>query len=94
MWRIKQYSAGKIYPQLLLHTLRLIIKLPAVPIHYIGGNDIVDERIGWAYHFVVLNKYMEMFPAHMVEDVIGVAVVTPCILQNLPIHDQEIKKKY
>jgi hypothetical protein len=94
MRRIKQYSASKIYPQLLLHTLRLIVKLPAIPIHYIGVDDIMVEGIGWAYHSAVLNKYMKVFPTQMVEDAIGVAVVTPCILQNLPILVQEIEKKY
>jgi hypothetical protein len=45
----------------------------------------VVEGVGWARarHSSVLNQSKEVFPAQKVEDTIGVAVVTPCILHNL-----------
>jgi hypothetical protein len=91
---IKQYSARKTYPQLLLHPLRLVVEFPAVPIYCIGGDSVVVEGVGWARHSGVLNKSREMFPAQKAEDAIGEAAVTPCTLQNLPRPVQVIKKKY
>jgi hypothetical protein len=89
---ILQYS--KTYPQLLLHPLRLVIEFPVVLIYCIGGDDVVVEGVGWSHHSGVLNQSREVFPAQKVEDAIGVAVVTPCILHNLPRPVQVINKKY
>ena len=84
MQHIKQYSARKTYPQLLLHPLHLVLELPVVPIHYIGGDGVVVEGIGRARHSDVFNKSREVFPAQKVKEAIGVAVVTPSILHTLP----------
>jgi hypothetical protein len=84
MLHIKQYNARKTYPQLLLHPLRLVVELHVVPIHCIEGEGVVIEGIGRAHHSGVLNKSREVFPTQKVKDAIGVATVTPCILQNLP----------
>jgi hypothetical protein len=92
MQHIKQYSASKTYPQLLLHPLRLVVELPAVPIYCIGGDGVVVEGEGWARHSGVLNHSREVFPAQKAEDTIGVAAVTPCTLHNLPRPVQVIKK--
>jgi hypothetical protein len=62
MRHIKQYSARKTYPQLLLQPLRLVIEFPVVPIYCIRGDDVVVEGVGWAHHSGVLNKYREVFP--------------------------------
>ena len=91
---IKQYSARKTYPQLLLHPLRLVVEFSVVPIYCIGGDSVVVEGVGWSHHSGVLNQSREVFPAQKVEDAIGVAVVTPCTLQNLPRPFQVIKIKY
>ena len=77
MWHIKQYSARKTYPQLLLHPLCLVVEFLAVPIYFIVGDDVVVEGVGWARHSGVLNKSKEVFPALKVDNVIGFAVVTP-----------------
>jgi hypothetical protein len=82
MWHILQYR--KTYPQLLLHPLHVVVDFPTVPIYYIGGNDVVVEGVGWTRHSSVLNQSREVFPAQNDDDAIGVAVVTPCILHNLP----------
>jgi hypothetical protein len=79
-------------PKALLHLLHLVVELSAVLIHFIGGDDVMVEGIGWAHHSSALNKSMEVFPGK-VKDAIGVAIVTPCILQNLPRPIQVIKKK-
>jgi hypothetical protein len=42
---IKQYSASKTYPQLLLHPLHLVVELSVVPIYCIGGDDVVVEGV-------------------------------------------------
>jgi hypothetical protein len=84
----------KTYPQLLLHLLHLVVELFVVSIHCIGGDGVVIEGIGWAHHSGVLNKSREVFLTRKAKDAIGVAVVTPCILQNLPRPVQVIKKKY
>ena len=84
----------KTYPQLLLHPLRLVIEFPAVPVYCIGGDGVVVQGVGWARHSGVLNQSREVFPAQQAEDAIGVAVVTPCILHNLPRPSQVINKKY
>jgi hypothetical protein len=68
---IKQYSARKIYPQLLLHLLRLDIELLDVSIHCIRSDDVVVEGIGQTHHSSVLNKSKEVFPIQKVEDAIG-----------------------
>jgi hypothetical protein len=36
----------KIYPQLLLHLLCLVIEFPVVPVYYIGGDGVVVEGVG------------------------------------------------
>jgi hypothetical protein len=68
---IKQYSARKTYPQLLLHPLRLVVELPVVPIYCIEGDGVVVEGEGWARHSGVLDKSREVFPAQKAEDAIG-----------------------
>ena len=70
---IKQYSARKTYPQLLLHPLRLVIEFPAVPVYCIGGDGVVVEGEGWARHSGVLHKSREVFPAQQAEDVVAVS---------------------
>ena len=91
---IKQYSARKTYPQLLLHPLRLVVELSAVPIYCIGGDGVVVEGEGWARHSGVLHKSREVFPAQQAEDVVGGATMTPSIIQNRPRPVQVINKKY
>jgi hypothetical protein len=83
MQRIKQYNVRNTYPHLLLHMFHLVLKLPIILIHYIFGDNVVVEGIGWARHSSVLNKSREVFPTQKAENAIGVVVVTPCILQNL-----------
>jgi hypothetical protein len=78
----------------LLHPLCLGVEFPIITIYCIGGDDIVVEGVGWAYHFGVLNQSREVFPAQKDKDAIGVAVVTSCILHNLPRPVQVIKKRY
>jgi hypothetical protein len=82
------------YPQLLLHPLHLVVEFPVVSVYCIGGDDIVVEGVGWALHFGVLNQSKDVFSTQKAEDVIRVAVVTPCILHNLPRPIQVINKKY
>jgi hypothetical protein len=77
----------------LLHSLRLVVEFPVVPVYCIGGDNVVVEGVGWTRHSVVLNQFREMFPAQKVEYVIGVAAVTPRILHNLPRPVQVINKK-
>jgi hypothetical protein len=72
---ILHYS--KIYPELLLHPLRLVVEFPVVPVYCIGGDDVVVKGVGWARHSVVLNQSREVFPAQQAEDAIGVATMTP-----------------
>jgi hypothetical protein len=67
----------KTYPQLLLHPLCLVIEFLAVPVYYIGGDDVVVEGEGWARHSGVLHKSREVFPAQQAEDAIGGATMTP-----------------
>jgi hypothetical protein len=92
MRQILQYS--KTYSQLLLHSLRLVVEFLVVPIYCIGGNGVVVEGIGWVCHSGVLNQSREVFPTQKVEEAIGVAGVTPCIIHNLPRPVQVINKKY
>jgi hypothetical protein len=77
----------------LLHPLRLVVKFHTVPVYCIRGNGVVVEGVDWAHHFGVLNQSREVFPAQKAEDAIGFAVVTPCILHNLPRPVQVINKK-
>jgi hypothetical protein len=88
MRHILQYS--KIYPQLLLHPLRLIVEFPVVSVYCIGGDDVVVEGVGWVRHSGVLNHSRKVFPAQKSEDAIGVAAMTPCILHNLHRLEQVI----
>jgi hypothetical protein len=60
MRHILQYS--KTYPQLLLHTLRLVVEFPAVLVYCIGGDDVVVEGVSWVRHSTVLNQSREVFP--------------------------------
>jgi hypothetical protein len=92
MRHILHYS--KTYPQLLLHSLCLVVEFPAVPVYCIRGDDVVVEGVGWDHHSGVLNQSREVFPAQKAEDAIGVAAVTPCILHNLSRPIQVINKKY
>jgi hypothetical protein len=46
MQHIKQYSARKTYPHLLLLHVRLVAELLVVPIHCIGGDGVVVVGIG------------------------------------------------
>lgn len=73
MQHIKQYSARKTYPQLLLHPLRLVVELSIISIHCIGGDSVVVEGINQAHHSGILNKSRKVFPAQKPEDAIGVA---------------------
>jgi hypothetical protein len=84
----------KTYPQLLLHPLCLVVEYPIVPIYCIGGDSVVVEGVGWARHSGVLNQSREVFPSQKADDAIGVAVVIPYILHNLPRPIQVINKKY
>jgi hypothetical protein len=84
----------KTYPQLLLHSLRLVIEFPAIPVYCIGGDGVVVEVVGWARHSGILNQSREVFPAQHAEDAIGVATMTPSILHNRPRLIQVINKKY
>jgi hypothetical protein len=61
----------------LLHLLRLVVEFPVIPVYCIGGDDVVVEGVGWAYHSGVLNQSREVFPTQQAEDAIGVAAVTP-----------------
>jgi hypothetical protein len=79
------------YPQHLLH---LVVEFPAVLIYRIGGDDIVVEGVGWARHSDILNQSREVFTEQKIKDAIGVAVVTPCVVHNLPRPVQVINKKY
>ena len=63
---IKQYSARKTYPQLLLHPLRLVVELSAVPIYCIGGDGVVVEGVCWARHSGVLDKSREVYGAAVI----------------------------
>jgi hypothetical protein len=74
--RIKQYSASKTYPQLLLHLHRLVVEFLTVPIYYIGCDDVMVEGVGWTRHSSVLNKSREVFPTQKADDAIGIATVT------------------
>jgi hypothetical protein len=78
----------------LLHPLYLVVEFPVVPVYCIGGDDVVVEGVGWARQSGVLNQSREVFPAHQAKDAIGVVVVTPSILHNLPRPVQVINKKY
>jgi hypothetical protein len=91
MRHILQYR--KTYPQLLLHSLCLVVEFLVVPIYCIGGDDIVVEGVGWARHSSILNQSKEVFTAQKADDAIGIATVTPCILHNLPRPVQVINKK-
>ena len=82
------------YPQLLLHSLRLVIEFPVVPVYCIGGDGVVVEAVGWARHSGVLNQSREVFPAHQAEDAIREATMTPSIIHNRPRPVQVINKKY
>jgi hypothetical protein len=85
----------KTYPQLLRHSLRLVIEFPVVRVYCIGGDSVVVEAVGWARHSGVLNHSREVFPAHQAEDAIGVAMMTPPnIIHNRPRPVQVINKKY
>jgi hypothetical protein len=59
-----------------------------------GGDGVVIEAVGWAYHSGVLNQSREVFPAQQAEDAIGVATMTPSIIHNRPRPIQVINKKY
>jgi hypothetical protein len=63
----------------LLHPLDLVVEFPAIPIYYIGGDDVVVEGIGQTHHSGVLNKSREVFPAQKAKDATRVEFVTPCI---------------
>jgi hypothetical protein len=78
----------------LLHSLRLVIEFPAVPVYYIGGDGVVVEGVGWARHSGVLDQSREVFPAKQAEDAIGEATMTPSIIRNRPRPIQVINKKY
>jgi hypothetical protein len=84
----------KTYPQLLRHSLCLVIEFPAVQVYCIGGDGVVVEGEGWAHHSGVLHKSREVFPAQQAEDAIGGATMTPGIIQNHPRPVQVINKKY
>jgi hypothetical protein len=43
MRHILHYS--KIYPQLLLHPLRLVVEFHVVPVYYIRGDGVVVEGL-------------------------------------------------
>jgi hypothetical protein len=92
MGHILHYS--KTYPQLLLHSLCLVVEFPVVPVYCIGGDGIVVEGVGWARHSGVLNQSREVFSAQQAEDAIGVATMTPSILNNHPRPVQVINRKY
>jgi hypothetical protein len=89
---ILHYS--KTYPQLFLHSLRLVIEFLTVSVYCIGGDGVMVEGVGWARHSSVLNQSMEVFPAQQAEDDIGVATMIPNILHNRPRPVQVINKKY
>jgi hypothetical protein len=74
--------------------LHLVVEFPAVLIYRIGGDDIVVEGVGWARHSDILNQSREVFTEQKIKDAIGVAVVTPCVVHNLPRPVQVINKKY
>jgi hypothetical protein len=78
----------------LLHPLRLVIELPAIPVYCIRGDDIVVEGEGWARHSGVLHQFKEVFPAQQAEDAIRGATMTPSIIHNRPRPIQVINKKY
>jgi hypothetical protein len=82
MRHILHYS--KNYPQLLLHSLCLVVEVTVVPVYCIRGDSIVVKDVGWARHYDILSQYREVFPAQKTKDAIGVTTVTPCILHNLP----------
>jgi hypothetical protein len=82
----------KTYPQLLLHPLCLVVEFPTVLIYCIGDDDVVVEGMGRRRVSTVLNNLREVFPEQKVEDAIGVAFVTTCILHNRPRPVQVIKK--
>jgi Na+/H+ antiporter NhaA len=84
----------KTYPQLLLHSLRLVIEFLVVPVYCIGGAGVVVEGVGWACHSGVLNQSREVFFAQQTEDAIGVTTMTPSIVHNRPRPVQVINKKY
>jgi hypothetical protein len=84
----------KTYPQLLLHPLRLIIELTAIPVYCIRDDGVMVEGVGWARHSGVLNQSREVFPTQQANDAIGVATMTPSILHNRPRPVQLINKKY
>jgi hypothetical protein len=90
MRHILHYS--KTYPQLLLHPLHLVVEFSGVPVYYIRGDGVVVKGVGYARNSGVLNQSREVFPTQKAEDAIGVAAVTPCILQNLPRPIQVINK--
>jgi hypothetical protein len=92
MQHILHYT--KTYPQLLLHSLRLVIKFPVVPVYCIRGDGIVVEGVGWARHSGILNQSREVFPTQQAEDAIGEATMTPSIIHNRPRPVQVINKKY
>jgi hypothetical protein len=78
----------------LLHSLRLVIKFPVVPVYCIRGDGIVFEGVGWARHSGILNQSREVFPTQQAEDAIGEATMTPSIIHNRPRPVQVINKKY
>jgi hypothetical protein len=81
MRHILHYS--KTYPQLLLHPLSLVIKFPAAPVYFIGGDGVVVEGVGWSRHSGVLNQSRKVFSTQQAEDAIGIADVTPSIRFNV-----------
>jgi hypothetical protein len=78
----------------LLHPLCLVVEFRVVPVYCIGGDGVVVEGVGLAHKSSILNQSRKVFPAQKAEDVIGVVILTPCILHNLPRTLQVINKKY
>jgi hypothetical protein len=78
----------------LLHPLHVVVEFPAILVYCIGGDNVVVEGVGWARHPGILNLSREVFLAQKVDDAIGVATMTPCILHNLSGPVQVINRKY
>jgi hypothetical protein len=53
MRHILHYS--KTYPQLLLHSLCLVVEVTVVPVYCIRGDSIVVKDVGWARHYDILS---------------------------------------
>ena len=75
---IEQYSVRKTYPKLVLDTLCLIGKTPAISISGVGDGGIVGPCVGRLDSSTELHQARELFLDQKTKDVVHMArVITP-----------------